>query len=315
MNTFLRRLAVLIPTLIGVSFLTFSLMHITPGDPVKLMLGPEASDEAIEQKRKDLGFDKPFLIQYIHYVSNALQGDLGRSITTDRPVTEEIWDRLPATIELAIMAMFFASVTSISIGVISAVNPRSLIDSTTRIFVFVFLAMPGFWLGLELIIIFSRKLEWFPPAGRGDPFTPSMFGHLMLPAITLGVGTGAFLCRVLRSSMLEVLNMDFVRTAKAKGCMKTTVIMKHAFRNALIPFVTLAGISTGSLLGGSIVVEKVFNWPGIGSLLIQSIGERNLPVTLGCVLVISVMFVLVNLIVDILYVIIDPRIRVGTSEE
>jgi ABC-type dipeptide/oligopeptide/nickel transport system permease component len=309
MTVILRRLLELIPTLIGVSLLTFFLMRMAPGDPVKLILGPQATPEAIEAERKKLGFDQPLMIQYFRYMKGVVQGDLGNSITTKRPVTEEIFSRLPATFELAVVSMVFAILTGIFVGVFSSVYPRSAIDNVSRIAVFVFLAMPAFWLGLELIIIFARNLEWFPPGDRGKPWTPSMLGHLVLPAITLGVGTGAFLSRILRSSMLQVLNMDYIRTARAKGLDGKRVLFKHALKNAMIPFVTIAGLSTGSLLGGAVIVETVFNWPGVGKLLVDSIRERDFPITMGAVLILAVIFVAVNLIVDMLYVVLDPRIR------
>ncbi len=315
MTSAIRRLLALIPTLIGVTLLTFFLMKLTPGDPVRMIAGPEASPEDLERLRHKLGLDRPLWIQYGSYLAGVARGDLGTSLTTRRPVTEEILTRLPATIELATSAMVFAILTGLLVGVLSAVHPRSALDHSTRIGVFIFLAMPSFWLGLEMIILFSRHLGWFPPAGRGHPWTPSMLGHLALPALTLGVGTGAFLCRILRSSMLQVLNMDYVRTARAKGLDSTRVILKHALRNALIPFVTVAGISMGTLLGGSVIVETVFNWPGVGKLLVDSIKERNFSVTMGCVLVLAVVFVLVNGLIDLLYVAIDPRIRLEGKEK
>jgi len=400
-TTIIKRLVQLIPTLIGVSLLTFAMMRLTPGDPVRQMLGPMATPEAITAKRVELGFQKytggnpysarivereeaRFLLilrpddaepdqfstglelqvhigekpnpnkgtvidpalygldlapgeaameieghpeyladidearivvnatledlsvvtQYLTWMGNILlHGDLGDSITSQRPVTEEIFGRIGATIELAVVAMFFATMTGLIVGTFSAVYPRTWIDNSSRLFVFIFLAMPSFWLGLELIIIFSRKLEWFPPAGRGT------LGHLFLPATTLGISTGAFLSRILRSSMLQVLNMDYIRTAQAKGLAGSRVVLKHALKNALIPFVTVAGLSLGALLGGSVIVETIFNWPGIGKLVIDSIKSRDYPVTMGCVLVLATIFVLVNLVVDMLYVVLDPRIR------
>ncbi len=315
MTTIVRRLLALIPTLIGVTLLTFLLMKLTPGDPVRMMAGPEASPEDLARLRHKLGLDRPLYIQYGTYLAGVVQGDLGTSLTRRTPVSEEIFRRLPATIELAVFSMFFATLTGLIVGVLSAVHPRSLLDHATRIGVFVFLAMPSFWLGLELIIIFARYVAWFPPAGRGEPWTPSMIGHLVLPSITLGVGTGAFLCRILRSSMLQVLNMDYIRTAQAKGLDSNRVILKHALKNALIPFITVAGISTGALLGGSVIVETVFNWPGVGKLLVDSIKERDFPVTMGAVLILAVIFVLVNLLVDMTYVLLDPRIRLEGREK
>ncbi|MCC5877728.1 MAG: ABC transporter permease [Candidatus Sumerlaeia bacterium] len=401
----LRRLLELIPTMLGVTILTFALMRLSPGDPVRLMLGPEATEESITAKSVELGyeryvggvpgtarvlgiergnylilhvipneqtdFDRERLIrlhvgeaanplvgrfiehedfpvsnviearvsqtdvyqigvdldvminrtlvktnvvtQYFYWLGGVIRGDLGTSITSGRPVTEEIFRRMPATIELALVSMIFAILTGIIVGVLSAVYPRSILDNTSRFIVFVFLAMPSFWLGLELIILFSRNIPLFPPAGRGDPWTPQMVSHLVLPAITLGVSTGAFLCRILRSSMLQVLSMDYVRTARAKGLDSNRVILKHALKNAMIPFVTVAGLSTGALLGGSVIVETVFNWPGVGKLMIDSIRGRDFPVTMGAVLILAFIFVLVNLLVDLLYSVLDPRIRLEGS--
>lgn len=401
MTTYIiRRLLELIPTLLGVTILTFALMRMSPGDPVRLMLGPEATEESITAMSVELGYERyvggtpgnatiiavergnilildlsadqplerdtsvirihlgdavnalitrPYtgeelegewlvearvshperyivgqtheilinrqlvktsvVTQYLYWLGGILKGDMGTSITSGRPVTEEIFNRMPATVELALVAMFFAILTGIIVGVLSAVYPRSILDNTSRLIVFVFLAMPSFWLGLELIILFSRNIPLFPPAGRGTPWSREMVSHLVLPAITLGVSTGAFLCRILRSSMLQVLNMDYVRTARAKGLDSYRVILKHALKNAMIPFVTVAGLSTGALLGGSVIVETVFNWPGVGKLMIDSIRGRDFPVTMGAVLVLATVFVLVNLLVDLLYSVLDPRIR------
>lgn len=314
MTTVLRRLLALIPTLIGVSPLTFFLMRLAPGDPVKLMLGPEATPEAIEAMRRKLGYDKPLLIQYLHYTGQVARGEFGQSITSKRPVAAELFSRLPATAELAFAAMLFALITGVAVGALSAVYPRSALDFSARLLVFIFLAMPGFWLGLELIILFSRTLEILPPAGRGRPWTPETLTHLALPAITLGVGTGAFLCRILRSSLLQTLGMDYIRTARAKGLSERRVILKHAMKNALIPFLMVAGLSTGALLGGSVIIETVFDWPGIGKLLVESILERDFPVTMGCTLLFATLFTLVNLLVDLSYIILDPRIRLEGGE-
>ncbi len=310
----LRRLIDLIPTLIGVTLVTFILMR-TTGDPASLMAGPEATEEDVERIRQDMGLDRALPVQFGMYLWDLVRGDLGESITTNRPVVVEIGSRLGASFELAFFSMVFAIATGLLVGVLSAIYPRTLLDSSIRFFVFVFLAMPSFWLGLELIMLLSRQLPLFPPAGRGQPWTPSMFGHVTLPAVTLGVSIGAFLCRILRSSMLQVMSQDYVRTARAKGLNETKVIMKHTLKNAMIPFVTVAGLATGALLGGSVIVEQVFNWPGIGKLLIDSIHERNFPVTMGCVLVFAVVFVLVNLAVDLIYVLLDPRIRLETTAQ
>lgn len=314
MTTILRRLLELIPTLIGVSIITFFMIRLTPGDPARMMLGQDATPEAIAALRERLGFDLPLHRQYVRYMGGIMKGDLGDSITSKRPVWTEITARLPATIELAVASMFFSILTGIVVGVLSAVYRGSTIDNVTRFLVFVFLAMPSFWLGLELIIICSRNLEWFPPADRDVSTLYRRISHLILPSLTLGLGTGAFLCRILRSSMLEVLMADYVRTARAKGLNSRRVILKHALKNAMIPFVTVAGLSLGTLLGGSVIVETVFNWPGVGKLMIDSIKERDFPVTMGCVLILAVVFVVVNLLVDILYTVLDPRIRLDGGE-
>lgn len=314
MHHLLRRLMELVPTLIGVSILTFLVLYLPGGDPVRLMLGPEAKPEVIAATRARYGFDQPVYVQYFAMMGALATGEL-ESITHKRPVTHLILDRLPDTIELAVAAMFFATLTGLFVGTVSAVWRGGVVDNVSRLVVFIFLAMPSFWLGLELIIIFARELEWFPPAGRGQPFTAAWLSHLVLPALTLGLGTGAFLSRILRSSMLEVLQKDFVRTARAKGLDERTVIIKHALRNALIPFVTVAGLATGALLGGAVIVESIFNWPGIGRLLVDSIRQRDFPVTMGTTLMMAVIFMLVNLMVDIVYTFLDPRIRLDGARD
>ncbi|MDK2971002.1 MAG: peptide/nickel transport system permease protein [Candidatus Sumerlaeota bacterium] len=306
----LRRLLEMIPTLVGVSLLAFFIMKMTPGDPVRMMLGPEASPESIQMLREQLGLNRPWYSQYYMYTVEMATGELKSITLPSQSARERILARLPATIELAVAAMFFALLTSILVGVISASRRNSIFDNVSRVGVFIFLAMPSFWLGLELIILFARKLHWFPPAGRGTGSLDSHISHLILPAITLGVGTGASLSRILRSSMLEVLNADYIRTARAKGLRETRVVLKHALKSALIPFTTVAGISAGALLSGSVIVETVFNWPGVGSLLVATIKERDFPVTMGCILLLATVFVVVNSAVDMLYILFDPRIRV-----
>jgi len=313
MEVVLRRLLELIPTLIGVTLLTFLMVRLLPGDPAKLMLGPEASESAVNELRMKLGLDRPLHEQYARYMWNLAQGDLGESISTKRPVREEVLSRLPATLELGLAAMIFATVIGMTVGILSSAYPRSYLEGASRMIVFILLAMPGFWLGLELIIIFSRNLEWLPPAGRGKPFTLEGLRHLILPAVTLGVGTGALMCRILRSSMVQVLSADYIRTARAKGVSGTRVIMVHTLRNSLIPFIAVAGISTGTLMGGSVIVERIFNWPGLGKLLVDSIDGRDYPVVMACVLLFALLYVMCNLLVDVAYGLVDPRIRVGNG--
>lgn len=313
MQLLAKRLLLMIPTLFGVSILVFFLMAIS-GDPVRSLLAADAPPEQVIQLRKELHLDKPIIIRYFYWLSDALQGDLGKSYTgSNMPVMPELLRRLPATIELAVVTMFFATLISVLIAIISVRKPGGAFDQSARTVIFVFLAMPGFWLGIELIILFSRKLGWFPPAGRAEgSFFDSPgahFAHIALPAITLGVGTAASLCRVLRASLLEVLHSDFVRTARAKGLSQNKVLIRHALRNALIPFVTLSGLTIAGLLEGSIIIESVFAWPGVGSWMVDAIKGRDTPVVMAGVLLTAVVYAGVNLIVDILYTVIDPRVR------
>ncbi len=317
MQLLVKRILLMIPTLLGVSMLVFFLLAIS-GDPIRSLLAPDAPPEQIIALRKELNLDKPIPVRYVLWLTAALQGDLGRSYTGSHlPVFPELVRRLPATLELAVITMFIATLISVGVALLSVRNPGGLFDQTARTVIFVFLAVPGFWLGIELIILFSRKLGWFPPAGRGDGSLvfnlPSHLAHLALPAITLGVGTAASLCRILRASLLEVLHSDFVRTARAKGVSGRVVLMRHALRNALIPFVTLSGISIAALLEGSIIIESVFAWPGIGQWMVDAIKGRDAPVVMAGVLLTAVVYSGVNLIVDILYTVIDPRIRLDAG--
>jgi ABC-type dipeptide/oligopeptide/nickel transport system permease component len=308
----LQRILALIPIMFGVTFLVFGLMHIMPGDPARAMLGPEATVEAIAQLRFELGLDRPFLVQYGMWLWNLVHLDLGHSIHTKRAVTEIIAQHWPATAELTVLAMFFATLLGAIVGIIAAVRANSWTDHITRTITFIFLAMPGFWLGLELIIIFANDIGWLPPADRGEPtWSWTWVKHMILPAFTLGTGTWALLSRILRSSMLEILGADYIRTARAKGLSGFKVIFKHALKNALIPFVTILGINLGALLGGAVITETVFNYPGIGREMVTAILGRDAPVVQGIVLLLAFAFVLSNLFVDLIYMVLDPRIRVG----
>ncbi|MCX7017395.1 MAG: ABC transporter permease, partial [Candidatus Sumerlaeota bacterium] len=238
-----------------------------------------------------------------------MEGDFGRSYTTRRPVAETLREKLPATIELAATVMFLATLISILIATLSVRKPGGWFDGGARTVIFIFLAMPSFWLGIELIILFSRKFPLFPPAGRGQEGLGDHLAHLALPALTLGIGTSASLCRILRAALLDVLNTDYIRTAYAKGLAPRAVLVRHALRNALIPYVTLSGLSIAALLEGSIVVETVFAWPGIGLMMIDAIKSRDAPTAMAGVLLVAVIYVAVNMIVDVLYVVIDPRVR------
>lgn len=299
----LKRLLLLIPVMIGVTFIVFGIMHLTPGSPAKIKLGEKATPEAIEALEKEMGLDKPFIVQYVKYVKNAVQGDFGRSYQSNRVVFDEVLSRFPATLKLAVAAMVIAIVIGIPAGIISATKQYTLIDSVTMVLALIGVSMPVFWLGLMLILIFSVKLGWLPSSGAAT------WSHLILPAVTLGLSSTAIITRMTRSSMLEVIRQDFIRTARAKGVPERTVINKHALRNALIPVVTVIGLQFGSLLGGAVLTESVFSWPGVGKLMIDSIKKQDTPVILACIIFIAITFSVVNLAVDILYAFIDPRIK------
>lgn len=299
-----KRLLMLIPVIIGVSFLVFFIMAMTPGDTAKTILGEDAPPEALEAFREEYGLNDPIPVRYANYMIKLVQGDLGKSYKTGRPVFEEVMSRFPATLELAFWGMVFAVALSIPIGIISATKQYSLIDSISMVFALLGVATPNFWLGLMLIIVFSLNLGILPSGGNN-----AGFASLILPVITLGTGCMANITRTTRSSMLEVIRQDYIRTAKAKGVSKNKVINKHALKNALIPVVTVIGLQFGSLLGGAVLTETVFSWPGIGQFLVASIKAKDAPSVLGCVIIFSICFSIVNLAVDILYAFIDPRIK------
>lgn len=299
----LRRLVLVIPVLIGVSIVVFWMVRAIPGDPARVLAGEAASRETVEQIRARLGLDKHPVVQYGIFVKNALQGDFGRSIRSRRPVMDEIRTRLRPTLELAVGSLFVALAIGVTAGVFSAVRPNSLVDAGSMFVALVGISMPVFWLGLMFMLVFSLRLEWFPTAGHGT------WKHLVLPATTLGLNSAAIIARMTRSSMLEVLRQDYVRTARAKGLQERIIVLKHAFRNALIPIVTVTGLQFGTLLGGAVLTESVFAWPGIGRLMVDSIIARDYPVVQTAVLVVALAFILINLLVDILYAYVDPTIR------
>lgn len=309
-TTIIKRLLQMIPTLFGVSVLVFLLL-VTSGDPVRAFLPGDATQEDIRQLRQELHLDKPLHIQYAYWLRGAVRGDFGKSYASKRPVMDDMIKRLPATLELAVITMFIATLVAVVVALLSVRNAGGVFDGAARTVIFVFLAMPAFWLGIELIILFSRKLPIFPPGGRGSGSILEHLSHIALPAITLGVGTGAALCRVLRASLLEVLHSDYIRTARAKGLSGRVVLIRHALRNALIPFVTLSGLAIAGLLEGSIIVESIFAWPGIGSWMVEAIKGRDAPVVMVGVLLTALIYTAANLIVDLLYAVIDPRIRLG----
>ncbi len=300
----IKRLLMLIPVILGVSFLVFFIMSLSPGDPARTILGENAPQESVDALREELGLNDPVIVQYVNYMKDLLHGDLGESYKSGRPVFGEIVARFPATLKLAFWGMVFAVVLSIPIGIISATKQYSITDSVSMVFALLGVATPNFWLGLMLIIGFSLKLRWFPSGGM-----EAGWRSLILPVITLGTGCMANITRTTRSSMLEVIRQDYIRTAKAKGVSRNKVINKHALKNALIPVVTVIGLQFGSLLGGAVLTEAVFSWPGVGTFLVNSIKAKDTPAVLGCVIVFSICFSIVNLCVDLLYAYIDPRIK------
>jgi ABC-type dipeptide/oligopeptide/nickel transport system permease component len=297
----LKRLWHTVFVVIGISVISFFFIHLS-GDPVMLMLPADASHQEIETLREQLGFNAPLYEQYFRFAYKALQGDFGNSLYYKIPAMQLILERLPASLELATAAMLIALVVAIPIGIISAVRRGSLIDMGSMLGALFGLSMPHFWLGIMLILLFSVQLGWLPTSGRGG------FSHLIMPSVALGLSLTAMFARLTRSVMLEVLNLDYIRTARSKGLRERVVISKHAFKNALIPIVTVAGMQFGFLLGGTVIIETVFAWPGVGRLVVQAIFNRDYPLVQSIVLVLALIFVAVNFLVDMLYMYLDPQI-------
>ncbi|UED73591.1 nickel ABC transporter permease [Brevibacillus sp. DP1.3A] len=298
----IRRLLQMIPVLLGVILVVFLIMQMVPGDPAVLLAGEGASEETIAKMRTQLGLDQPVMVQYVQYVASVFQGDLGTSLRSNLPVWDEIMARLPATIELAVASIFVTVVLGMIAGIISATKQYSAADITIMVIALLGVSLPSFWLGLSLIYTFSVKLQLFPVAGWGT------WKHMILPAITLGTAGAAIVARMTRSSMLDVVRQDYIRTAKAKGLRETVIIYKHALKNALIPIITVVGLQFGFLLGGTVLVESVFAINGLGRLIVDAIRMRDLPVVQGGVLIASIIFVFVNLLVDVLYRYFNKRI-------
>jgi peptide/nickel transport system permease protein len=321
----------IIPVLLGVSIVVFFMVRAIPGDPAQIMLGQQATQEQVQQIRENMGLDKPIFVQYGLFLKDALRGDLGDSIVTGRPVTTELLTRLPATLELTAFAMLIAILVGIPVGVISAVRQYSLLDKSTSVLALTGISMPIFWLAMILVVIFGVNLELLPFPGRLDPTTgiTAITGfvlvdslltlnfagfwdgllHLIMPALALATIPMAVIMRMTRSSMLEVMNEDYVRTARAKGVVPWRVVFKHALRNAMLPTITVIGLQAGLLMGGAIITETIFSWPGIGLYAYQSVSSRDYASIQGVVLYGALLFVLINLLVDILYAILDPRVR------
>ncbi len=303
MLTFIvRRLLLAVPVLLGVVFVVMLTVDLLPGDAVALMLGEHATKEAVAALRDYLGLDKPLLTRYVQYVGRLLTGDLGRSIQQNRPVAAELAEAWPATLELTLAALLLATVFGVSAGIVSAVWPSSFFDALARLGSLFGLSLPVFWTGLVLIVIFAWWLPWLPVGGTGS------LAHLVLPAVALALPSTAMVARMTRSSVLEVLREDYVRTARAKGVRERWVVTKHALRNAAIPVLTLLGLQAGQLMGGAVLTETVFAWPGLGRLMVKAIFARDYVLLQGAVLVFALAFVLVNLLVDLSYGVLDPRV-------
>lgn len=298
-----RRLLLLVPVVWGVVTVVFLFIHLVPGDPILAMVGERAQPADIAKLREQLGLNDPFHIQYFRYLSRLVRGDLGASLHTGKPVIKTIIQRYPATIKLALASLLLALIISIPLGVVSATHRNSPVDHLSMVSALLGISMPNFWLGPLLIILFSIKLNLLPVSGSGG------WSYLILPAITLGTAMTALLTRMVRSSMLEEMGQDYIRTARAKGLPERVVIYKHALKNALIPVVTIVGLQFGTLLTGAIITETIFAWPGLGRLTIQAISQRDYPLVQGCILMISLTYILVNLATDLLYTVLDPRIR------
>jgi peptide/nickel transport system permease protein len=298
-----RRIVLTIPVVLGVATLVFSLIHLVPGDPVQALLGETASPAEMAELRGRLGLDRPLLVQYGRFLTGLARGDLGTSLRTSQPVTAAIAERLPATFELAIAAMTLAIFFAVPLGLIAAVRAGTPVDHAATTLALLGISMPNFWLGPILAIVFSVTLGWVPVSGRGT------LAHLVLPAITLAAPLSAVLARMTRASVIEELRELYVLAARARGVSRGRAVLRHAFRNSLIPIVTVLGLQFGAVLTGAVITETIFAWPGVGRLLIQSIGFRDYPLVQGCILLIAVTYVSMNLLTDLAYGFLDPRIR------
>jgi len=309
----IRRILIGVLVAFGVVTLVFFSLHVAPGDPISMLIPPEAgggvSTEIANQIRAKYGLDKPLHVQYFMYLQRLVHLDFGRSINTRRPVALALIARYPATLELTFCSLFVAILIALPVGIISAVRQNSVLDNSTRVLALMGVSVPSFWLGLLLMLLFSLRLGWLPASGHGGPlWTWDGLKHMIMPAFTLGTAVSGILMRLTRSSMLEVLGEDYLNTARAKGLSERIVIYGHALKNALIPVITVLGLQFGGLLGGAVVVETIFAWPGVGRYAIQGIAGKDFPVVQGSVLAISVGFIVINLVVDVIYSMIDPRI-------
>jgi peptide/nickel transport system permease protein len=308
----LRRLFLAVPVLFGVSVLVFAVLHLAPGDPAAIMLGAQATKEDVERLHRDLGLDEPLAVQYARWISRVARGDLGRSIPLGREVLPEVMLRFKATLLLTAGALAIAIVLGLAAGIVSAVKQYTWLDHISMGVAVTGVSLPVFWTGIMLIIVFALQLRWFPSSGMSSPYGSGLgdvLWHLVLPAVTLGTASAAALARLTRSSVLEIIRQDYVRSARAKGLAERAVIGRHVLKNAINPIITVLGLQVGFLLGGAILTETVFSWPGLGSMMVRAIQARDYPLVQGGVLLIATTFVVVNLVVDLLYAVFDPRIR------
>ncbi|NWF92799.1 MAG: ABC transporter permease [Syntrophaceae bacterium] len=299
----IKRLISTLPVLIGISFLLFFMLRMLPGDPAQVLAGQMATPEEVQNIRHQLGLDRPIFTQYALFLGRLVRFDLGRSARTQNPVIEEVWARLPNTILLAVAAIILACLFGIPAGILSAVRPYTWIDYLVTSMALFGISMPVFWLGLMLVVLFSVILQWLPAGGTGT------WKHVILPSITLAAFVVAFIARMTRASMMEALAQDYTTTARSKGLKESVVVVKHALKNALIPIITVVGLQFGLLLGGAVLTETVFAWPGLGRLIVDSILARDYPVIQGAILIFGLLYILVNLMVDLVYAFVDPRIR------
>jgi len=308
----LRRLFLAVPVLFGVSVLVFAVLHLAPGDPAAIMLGAQATKEDVVRLHRDLGLDQPLVVQYVRWIGHVLQGDLGRSIPLGRAVLPEVLLRFKATLVLTAGALLIAILLGLAAGIVSAVKQYTWLDRISMGVAVTGVSLPVFWTGIMLILLFALQLRWFPSSGMSSPYgsgVADVLWHLVLPAVTLGTASAAALARLTRSSVLEIIRQDYVRSARAKGLAERAVIARHVLKNAINPIITVLGLQVGFLLGGAILTETVFSWPGLGSMMVRAIQARDYPLVQGGVLLIATTFVLVNLVVDLLYAVFDPRIR------
>jgi peptide/nickel transport system permease protein len=311
------RILSVVPVVVGVTIIVFLVLHLAPGDPAQLMVGPQGNQAAVERVRSQLGLDRPLYVQYADWVWGVVRGDFGYSFINNTPVLPSIAGRLQATYLLAGASFLLSTGIGIAFGVISATHQYRWQDRLVTLGALFGVSMPEFWLGLVLLVLFTLDIRLFPPSGMyspaGDPNAADLLRHLVLPAITLALPAMAVIARLTRSSMLEVLRQDYVQSARSKGLALRLVTYRHALSNALLAVVTVLGVQVGYLLGGTVIVETVFAWPGLGSLLVQGVGNRDFPVVQGVTLIIAVTFVLVNLLVDLIYGYLDPRVRLGST--